>query len=137
MEPRHFLVEIFYLFCEFWAGVPRGFRLYFCLIYLWSFRLYFCLIYLWNTMLSLFRLFFLLEYEKISGINAWMVFDLTHLNSPHAHTLLLCRDIWKAAVAGAISYHNRGLKNSSPEFVTSIHSHDLIESASAQEVIQW
>lgn len=119
------IVEIFYLFCEFWAGIPRGFRLYFSLIYLW------------NTMLSLFRLFFLLEYEKISGINAWMVFDLTHLNSPHAHTLLLRRDIWKAAVSGAISYHNRGLKNSSPEFVTSIHSCDLIESASAREVIQW
>lgn len=57
---------------------------------------------------------------KNSRINAWMVFDLTHSYSPHAHTLLLYRDIWKAAVASAISYQNRGLKNSSPEFVISI-----------------
>jgi len=48
------------------------------------------------------------------------VFDLTHLYSPHAHTLLLYRDIWKAAVASAISYQNRRLKNSSPEFIISI-----------------
>lgn len=59
--------------------------------------------------------------RKISGINAWMVFDMTHLHFPHAHTLLLRWDIWKAAVAGAISYHNRDLQNSSPEFVISIH----------------
>lgn len=57
---------------------------------------------------------------KISRISTWMVFYLTHLNSPHAHTLLLYRDIWKAAVASAISYRNRGLKNSNPEFVISI-----------------
>lgn len=69
---------------------------------------------------------------KISGINAWMVFDLTHLNSPHAHTLLLRRDIWKAAVAGAISYQNRGLKNSSPEFVISIQI-----SSNQHQLHQW
>lgn len=61
-----------------------------------------------------------------------MVFDLTHLYSPHAHTLLLYRGIWKAAVASAISYQNRGLKKASPEFVISIQI-----SSNQHQLHQW
>lgn len=100
-------------------GIPRVFRLYFFDISV-------------KYSVEFIQTFLPSRIWKISGINAWMVFDLTHWNSPHAHTLLLHRDIWKAAVAGAISYHNRGLKNSSPEFLISIQI-----SSNQHQLNQW